>query len=87
MLLNVVGYGISLAAERTQTLGEARDQADTLSRHPLPGQSGQAVIPIGESYGASASAATYVLGHARYFIVAMGGRAPSWAEQMREMRP
>ncbi|MCL4520417.1 MAG: hypothetical protein M1415_02325 [Firmicutes bacterium] len=87
MVLNVVGYGISLATERTQTLGEARNQASTLSRHPLPGQYGQAVIPIGESFGASASAATYVLGHARYFIVAMGGQAPRWAEQMREIHP
>ena len=87
MVLNVIGYGISLANERTQTLAEARNQAYTLSRHPLPGQYGQAVIPMGETFAASASAATYVIGHARYFIVAMGGQAPSWAEQMREIRP
>lgn len=83
MVLNVAGY---VADEQAQTLSEARGQARTLSRHPLPGL-GYAVIPMGETYGASASAATYVLGHTRYVIVAMGGRAPFWAEQMREIRP
>ncbi len=82
-VLNVNGLGISIRQDLALTLGEAQDEAHILSHRKLPGRDGKAVIPMGETFGASASAATYQLGPARYFIVAMGGQAPIWAEHMQ----